>query len=310
MRGTTTESLHQSAPGLDLKTPEAVLSDLLEGQSEAAASVAHASDAIIEASAAVAHCLRSGGSLFYAAAGSSGLMALSDALELPGTFGIERDRIKILFAGGSPWIDTFRGGPEDDSDLGFSDATSAGIGKGDLMIAVSASGSTPYAVAALARAAEVGATTVAIANNPDTPLLKAADIGIFLPTSPELIAGSTRMGAGTAQKIALNMISTLMAIDLGHVVDGHMVNLTVDNTKLRTRAIHMICRLAKCDETRAANCLDEVNGKVKPAILRAAGAGGIDEAQALLDAHDGNVRSALTALDQGSAPEEQRASSA
>ena len=310
MRRTTTESLHQSAAGLDLKSPESALSQLLDGQRDAVAMVSSASDAIVKASAAVADCLRSGGNLVYAAAGSSGLMALSDALELPGTFGIDRDRIKVLFAGGPPWTDTFRGGPEDDAQLGFRDAGAMEIAGTDCMIAVAASGSTPYTVAALTHAAEAGATTIAIANNPDTPLLDIADIAVLLPTPPELVAGSTRMGAGTAQKVALNMISTLMAIELGHVVDGHMVNLVVDNSKLRARALHMIARLANCDETRAAMCLDAACGDVKTAILHAAGAGGAKEARALLDAHDGNVRSALTALDQGSAPEEQRASTA
>ncbi len=260
MQKPTTESTHKRSLGLDLEEPATILSALLEGQAEAAASVQAASGTIITASKLAAATIQNGGSLIYAAAGSSGLMALSDALELPGTFGIGRDQIKVLFAGGPPWLDTFRGGPEDDEQLALDDIDGIGVRDTDCMIAVSASGSTPYAVAALKKASEIGAATIAIANNEATPLLEAADAAIFLPTPPELVAGSTRMGAGTAQKIALNLFSTLMAIELGHVVDGHMVNLTVDNAKLRLRAANIIMALTNRSEAKALQCLDQAQG--------------------------------------------------
>ncbi|WP_136656559.1 N-acetylmuramic acid 6-phosphate etherase [Nitratireductor sp. XY-223] len=307
MRKTVTESPHARSIGLDLEQPEAVLALLLDGQAEATASVRSAVGAIASASTIVARTISNGGTLAYAAAGSSGLMALSDALELPGTFGIDRGQISILFAGGPPWLDNFRGGPEDDADLGARDVDAAGLGDGDCVIAVSASGSTPYAVGALTRAGERGATTIGIANNADTPLLAKAGTPILLATPPELIAGSTRMGAGTAQKIALNLISTLTAIKLGHVVDGHMVNLSVENAKLRTRALNMISDLSGCGDEAASRCLDRADGSVKIAILLACGAGDADAAKRLLDTHNGNVRSAMTALDQGQGPERQRA---
>ncbi|TJW67138.1 MAG: N-acetylmuramic acid 6-phosphate etherase, partial [Mesorhizobium sp.] len=134
-------------------------------------------------------------------------------------FGIKRDRIAILIAGGDDAFKTLSGGPEDDTDEASAAVAAAGIGEGDCLIAVSASGSTPYAVRAIEDARRRGAATIAIANNKDAPLLRLADIAILLETPPELIAGSTRMGAGTAQKIALNMLSTLAAIHLGHVHD-------------------------------------------------------------------------------------------
>ena len=132
---------------------------------------------------------------------------------------------------------------------GRKDVADAGIGAGDCLIAVSASGSTPYAVGALEEATRRGARTIAIANNEGSPLLELAEAPILLKTPPELIAGSTRMGAGTAQKIALNMLSTLAAIHLGHVHDGYMVNLHADNLKLKRRAARIVSAIAGCDET-------------------------------------------------------------
>ena len=307
MQKPATETLHKRAHGLDLEEPATIAMALLEGQSDAASSVRAASRSMITASRTAAETIRKGGALAYTAAGSSGLMALSDALELPGTFGISRNQIKVLFAGGPPWLDTFRGGPEDDEELARNDVTANNISQTDCMIAVSASGSTPYAVAALQEAKRKGAATIAIANNEICPLLEAADTAIFLPTPPELVAGSTRMGAGTAQKIALNVLSTLMAIELGHVVDGHMVNLTVENTKLRGRAAGMIATLASCSMEHALHCLDRSDGSVKAAILLACGAADSVKAQELLQSNNGNVRSAMAALNQGFGSENQRA---
>lgn len=307
MNAPKTESMHAQAEGIDLRAPDAIASVLLDGQADAVASVRQAIPGIIAASDILADTVRRDGNLIYAAAGSSGLMALSDALELPGTFGIPRNRIKILFAGGPPGLATFYGGPEDDETLGIRDADDASVSGKDCLIAVSASGSTPYALGTLRRASECGARTIAIANNANSPLLEASDTPVYLPTPPELVAGSTRMGAGTAQKIALNMISTLMAVQLGHVVDGHMVNLVADNTKLRARAARIVMALADCDEPAAQDCLTRADGAVKVAILLAGGMPDASSAQKLLDQHDHKLRSALTALDQSTGSEQQRA---
>ena len=302
-----TERLHDRSEGLDLMAADEIFAALFDGQVEAVRSVKSAAPEIVAAASIAATALRGGHRLIYSAAGSSGLMALSDALELPGTFGIARDRIAILFAGGMPSLDTFFGGPEDSETLGVSDIDNSGLSAGDCLIAVSASGSTPYATAALRRAVELGARTIAIANNEGAPLLTGADVAIYLPTPPELIAGSTRMGAGTAQKVALNLMSTLMAFELGHVVDGHMVNVVADNAKLEARAARIVASLGQCDEATALACLNRTNGSVKLAILVAAGAADIGAAERLLDNNNQNVRSALTALDQGESPEQQRA---
>ncbi|AZO20404.1 N-acetylmuramic acid 6-phosphate etherase [Mesorhizobium sp. M1E.F.Ca.ET.045.02.1.1] len=297
MAETRTEALHQNAEGLDVQTPDAILSFLANAQIEAAKAVHGAIPAIAEAAELIARQLKTGGRLAYAAAGSSGLMAVADALELPGTFGIARDRIAILIAGGDEAFHTLAGGPEDDIEEAAAAVANANIGKGDCLIAISASGSTPYAVQAIGDARRRGAATIAIANNKGAPLFGEADVAILLETPPELIAGSTRMGAGTAQKIALNMLSTLTAIHLGHVHDGYMVNLTADNIKLRDRAVRMVAAITGRSRDDAARLLEESGGVVKTAILLAAGAANADAAEKILEGSGQKLRPALSAIE-------------
>jgi N-acetylmuramic acid 6-phosphate etherase len=297
MAETRTEALHQNAEGLDVQTPDAILSFLADAQIEAAKAVHGAIPAIAGAAEIIAEQLKSGGKLAYAAAGSSGLMALADALELPGTFGIERERIAILIAGGDEAFRTLAGGPEDDTDEASAAVAGAGIGKGDCLIAISASGSTPYAIRALEDARRRGAATIAVANNKDAPLFQLADVAILLETPPELIAGSTRMGAGTAQKIALNMLSTLTAIHLGHVHDGYMVNLMADNMKLRDRAARIVAAITGRSMDEAARLLEKSRGAVKTAILLAAGADSADAAEKLLEGTGHKLRPALSTIE-------------
>ena len=291
-----TEALHEHAGGLDQQPPAVVLGFLADAQVEAAQAVRGAIGSIADAAKIVAGTLGAGGRLAYAAAGSSGLMALADALELPGTYGIPRARIVVLFAGGAAALQDMAGAPEDDAAQAAREVADAGLGKGDCLIAVSASGSTPYAVGALEEAVRRGARTIAIANNAGSPLLECAEAPILLATPPELIAGSTRMGAGTAQKIALNMLSTLAAIHLGHVHDGYMVNLFADNIKLRGRAARIVAAVAGCDEQSALAALEKTGGEVKPAVLIAAGADA-KTAEELLDGTGRRLRPALSKLE-------------
>lgn len=291
-----TEMPHAQSKGLDLQSDEDLLGLLAAGQAAAAGSVASAIPAIARAAELAAASLRAGGRLIYAAAGSSGLMALADALELPGTYGIERNRIAVLLAGGAEALSDMRGGPEDDADAAIAALTALDPREQDCLIAVTASGHTPYPLAAVRVACAAGASTIGIANNQDAPLFDLVDAAIHLPTPPEVVAGSTRMGAGTAQKIALNMLSTLMATRLGHVFDGFMVNVVADNEKLRGRARRIVRSITGVDEKIATEALAITHGAVKPAILVAAG--GIDAASALalLDSHDGHLRPALAQL--------------
>ncbi|PBB25443.1 MULTISPECIES: N-acetylmuramic acid 6-phosphate etherase [unclassified Mesorhizobium] len=297
MAETRTEALHRNAEGLDIQAPEAILVSLADAQIEAAKAVRNAIPAIAKAAEIIAGRLSGGGKLAYAAAGSSGLMALADALELPGTFGIRRDRIAILIAGGDEALRTLAGGPEDDTEEAAAAVANAGIGVGDCLIALSASGATPYAVRAIEEAASQGAATIGIANNRDSALLRQAETAILLETPPEVIAGSTRMGAGTAQKIALNMLSTLTAVHLGHVHDGYMVNLLADNIKLRARAARIVAAISGRDRDEAARLLEKSGGAVKTAILLAAGADSADAAEKLLEGTGQRLRPALSAIE-------------
>ncbi len=293
-----TEALHRQAGGLDEQPPATVLRMLADAQIEAAATVRDAIPALAVAAEVVAATLASGRRLAYAAAGSSGLMALADALELPGTYGIPRDRIVILFAGGAAALQDMAGAPEDDAPAAARELRAAGLGAGDCLSAVSASGSTPYAVGALEEAVRLGMRTVAIANNEGSRLLELAEAPVLLATPPEVIAGSTRMGAGTAQKIALNMLSTLAAVKLGHVHDGYMVNLFADNAKLRGRAARIVAAISGCSEDRALAALGRTGGRVKPAVLLAAGAADAGTADRLLDGAGGRLRPALAMLEK------------
>jgi N-acetylmuramic acid 6-phosphate etherase len=305
MVATRTEQVHRHAAGLDVQSPETILRHLATAQIEAASAVTSAIPAIAAAAAQAAETLRSGGRLAYAAAGSSGLMAIADALELPGTFGIPRERIELLLAEGKDNLFTLPAAPEDDEARAARDVAGTRLGKGDCLIALSASGTTPYAVAAVKAAKAAGAATIGIANNDGAPLLTLADFAVLLPTPPELIAGSTRMGAATAQKIALNMMSTLAAIRLGHVHDGYMVNLKADNRKLKDRAARIVAAISGVGEAEAAAHLEASGGAVKPAVLLAAGAGDLDAAEVLLASHDQNLRHALAQLN-GSARSRRR----
>jgi N-acetylmuramic acid 6-phosphate etherase len=291
-----TEQQHPNAGGLDLQPPATALRLLAEAQIEAASAVLAATGTIAAAAEIAVETLRGGGRIAYAAAGSSGLMALADALELPGTFGIPRDRIVVLIAGGTEALANLAGAPEDDTDQAMRDVADAGLSEGDCLIALSASGTTPYAVAALKQARQRKLSTIAIANNPATPIIELADAGIVLATPPELIAGSTRMGAGTAQKIALNMLSTLIAIRLGHVHDGYMVNLQADNLKLKGRAARIVAAVSGCDGNAAHRWLEEAGGSVKTAVLLAAGASDRKAAARLLEGTGQRLRPALSEL--------------
>ena len=296
-----TEMTQNHAVGLDQRDPLSIVTMLATAQSAAASAVAAAAEAIAAAAQLAANRLQAGGRLVYAGAGSSGLLALTDGLELPGTFGLPRERVVILFAGAPATLSSLAGGPEDDGALADHDVLAANICAADCMIAVSASGSTPYTLAALNTARRLGAATIAIANNAQAPLLRDAEAPIPLLTGPEIIAGSTRMAAGTAQKITLNILSTLVGVYLGHIVDGEMVNLHVDNMKLRQRAIRIVSRIGDVDGAKAAACLDGAHGSVKHAILLAAGARTYAEAATCLEASAGYVRQALTLL-QNSSP--------
>jgi N-acetylmuramic acid 6-phosphate etherase len=294
-----TEARHQLGLGLQALPPAEVLARLLDGQRAAAAAVAPAIPALEAAARVAADVLAAGGRLAYAGAGSSGLMALADALELAGTFGIPPGRTPMLFAGGAGALIRMTGAVEDATADAAAEVDAAGLGPGDAVICVSASGGTPYTVAVAEAAAARGATVIAVANVGGSRLLALADIAVLLDTGAELVAGSTRMGAATAQKIALNLISTLVGLMLGHVHDGYMVNVVADNAKLRGRASRIVADVAGTDAAAADAALAAAGGSVKPAVLIAAGARGSGHAERLLAGSGGHLGAALEALRAG-----------
>ena len=284
-----TEALTDGALAIDRLDAGTALVRMIDAQSDSLQTLRTVVPQLEAAARLVATALRGQGRLVYAAAGSSGLMALADACEMPGTFGIDPARILIRIAGGIPVDARMPGDTEDLTDDGLIFAPA------DVLIALSASGGTRWAVAAAERAHAAGVPVIGIANNPGTPLLRAADVAICLPTPPEPLAGSTRMGAGTAQKAALNMISTLAGVLLGHVHEGQMVNLRADNAKLRGRAQRIVAHVAGVTAADALRALERAQGDTKTACLIAAGAAP-PRAADLLARHHGHLRPALAAL--------------
>lgn len=295
-RMTGTEELADKSLGIDQRDDAAILALLAEGQLRAVRAVQAASAQIARAAGALAGRLSDGGRLIYAGAGSSIGIAVQDGAELPGTFGLERSRLVFLIAGGERSLIDINAAAEDDSAAAEQAVAATACTPKDSLIAVSASGRTPYTLAAARRAREQGTLIIAIANTASSPLLLAADCPILLESGPEIIAGSTRLGAGTAQKSALGLLSTLTHVKLGGVMDGMMVNVRADNAKLIERATGIIARIARVDETKAARALEAAGGEVKAATLLCAGASSLSAAQSLLAAARGNLRLALDDL--------------
>lgn len=271
MADRSTEARHPESDRLHLQPSDRVLSLLLRAQVAALNSLQPALPAIRRAAEAGAEALRAGGRMGYAGAGSSGLMAMADCLELSGTFGLSPDRTPMLFAGGTDALLHMKGSVEDDPDLARADVERAGLGAGDVLLVLSASGTTPYALAAAKAAQARGVTVAGFANVAGSSLLEISDIPVLIDSGAEIVAGSTRMGAATAQKVALNLLSVLVAIRLGHVHDGYMVNVVADNAKLVARAARIVTDLAGVSADRAEAALVATGGAVKPAILVARG---------------------------------------
>lgn len=291
-----TESVSGAARGLDGWDDVRILGALAEGQARAVAAVKQALPALAEAAQALATGLSRGGRLVYAGAGSSINIAVQDGVELPPTFGIERQRIAFVIAGGEASLFDIDAKAEDDVAAAAAGIKALNLTQNDTVVALSASGSTPFTLAAAEAAKAAGAVVIGIANNAKTPLLAAADHPVLLDTGPEVIVGSTRMGAGTAQKCALGLLSTLAHIKLGAVYDGWMVRFQADNAKLRKRAQRMVADIAKVDETAAERALAATDGHVPPAALICAGAKDVSAAEALLAKANGNLRLALEHL--------------
>ena len=288
----STEGRHPASEGLHARAGLSVLEDLLAAQQAALAQLRPALPALERAADLAAAALRAGGKMGYAGAGSSGLMALADCLELSGTFGLPPARTPMMFAGGAAALLHMVGSVEDDPDLARADLDRAALGPGDVVLVLAASGRTPYALEVARGARARGVTVIGFANVAGVALLDLADVPVLLETGPEVVTGSTRMGAATAQKVALNMISVLVGIRLGHVHDGYMVNLVADNDKLIDRAARIVAAVAGVSRADADLALAATAGAVKPAILVSRGMNP-DAAQTALNASGGHLSAVM-----------------
>ena len=278
------------SPAIDAMPSRDALAVMLASHMDALAMVRSVLPEIATASEMVAATIENGGTVHYAAAGSSGLMAFADACELPGTFRIPAGQTRVWMAGGVPFDGNMEGAVEDDIEAATAAAEAAR--PGDVAIVISASGATPYALAFAKVARRNGLRVIAIANKASSQLLGDADVSISVPTGIEVVDGSTRLSAGTVQKVVLNMISTHAGVLLGHVHDGLMVNFIPDNAKLQRRAVDVVTRISGVADAEASVALVDASNDTKLAILLASGADP-KVARALLNHNKGRLQACL-----------------
>jgi N-acetylmuramic acid 6-phosphate etherase len=290
---TTTESPDSRHPELDLYATEALVAAFVDDQHNAVAAVQAAAPQLARAVDLATPRLARGGRLIYAGAGTSGRLGLLDSVELRPTFSWPAERAVALLAGGESALWRAVEGAEDDEAQGARDLTAQQPTADDVVIALAASGATPYALGVLRAARDAGCLTIGIANNPDAPVAANAEVGITLATGSEVISGSTRLKAGTAQKIALNTLSSAIMVRLNKVYGNLMVDLLPTNAKLYRRALQLTCLATGSDEAQALATLEACGYKIKTAIVAQRAAISTGEAQTRLDACDGSVRRAL-----------------
>ena len=294
----STESLNPELAEIDSWPTLQAVEAMLDGQIAAIASIKSQTALIANAAEASALLLQNGGRLIYVGAGTSGRVAVQDGVELGPTFGWPADRLAYLMAGGTDALMHSVEGAEDDGDAARSQIAALQIERNDIVIGVAASGKTQFTLSAIRSARELGALTIAIANNAGTPLLAAAEHPLLAATGSEAIAGSTRMKAGTAQKAMLNLLSTAIMLRLGRVYRGLMIDMVISNDKLLNRAYSIVETLSGCSEAAAIDALRLAKNDIKTAVLIALGQTP-DAAAAMLERHQGILREAITAMDRG-----------
>jgi N-acetylmuramic acid 6-phosphate etherase len=287
-----TEHISPRYVDLDTWPSGEIIAALYEGQLSAAAAVRGALDGIAAAVDDAVPALQRGGRLVYVGAGTSGRIGVQDGTELPPTFDWPTDRLVFAMAGGLGALVQSTEGAEDDEASGAEAMAEAGVAANDVVVGIAASGTTLFTIGALRAARAAGAVTIAVANNPEAPLFDAALHRILVETGTEVIAGSTRMQAGTAQKIVLNLFSTAVMVKLGRVYRGLMVHMRARNAKLRRRAGTIVSKIVGCEAADAARFIEQADGDVKLAILIGFGLSA-SEAAEVLKRQGGNLRSAV-----------------
>ena len=293
----STEDFDRRYSDLEIWPALDALIALHDDQISAVKAVRPALPSIADAAAQAAIRLSQEGRLVYVGAGTSARIGVQDGVELTPTFSWPEERTIYLVAGGDDALMRAVEGAEDQADIGRLRLMHNQIGASDVVIGLAASGCTPFTVSVVEQAKTLGALTIGISNNRDTPLLRAADHPILIETGAEAVAGSTRMKAGTAQKVVCNLFSTLLMMKLGRVYRGRMVDMQASNDKLRSRATRMVGELTDRNPEDAEALLEAAGGDLKLAIILASGFS-VEAGAAALAKHDGNIRLALVELDE------------
>lgn len=296
----TTEQNNPETLQIDQCDTRRILELINQEDQSVPAAVAREIASIAKAVDGIVACMSKGGRLIYVGAGTSGRLGVLDASECVPTFGTPPELVVGIIAGGKRALVEAIEGAEDDEQMGIDDIDSYHISQNDAVVGIAASGRTPYVLAAVREAKSRGAYTIGVCNVKDSCLSQIVDVAIEVETGPEVIMGSTRMKAGTAQKMVLNMLSTSAMIQLGKVYQNYMVDLSATNHKLHSRALRMICALADVDLSTAQKALSEADGQLKVAILSLKTGMDVHEAAALLAKHNGALRAALESQQNGS----------
>ena len=291
-----TERTNLTSIDLDTKSTYEIVKLFSEADKEPQKAVEKAIPHIVNAIDEITVRLKSNGRLFYIGTGTSGRIGVLDASELPPTFCTNPDLVQGIIAGGVPSLTRSSESLEDLSEIAISDLKDRNFSNRDVLIGITASGRTPYVFAALNYSKSINALTISISSVPETDSTLDNDIDIRLITGPEILAGSTRLKAGTATKMALNIISTSVMIKLGKVYGNRMIDLSVSNDKLMDRAISILFDIGSVDKETAVQLLKKTNGSVKLSLLIALTGMDVVEAKQLLDNSKGNLRTALITL--------------
>jgi N-acetylmuramic acid 6-phosphate etherase len=251
---------------------------------------------VVKAVEGIVSRLSEGGRLFYIGTGTSGRLGVLDAAECPPTFGVSPDLVQAVIAGGYEACYRAVEASEDDAAAGASDLKARGLTKGDALVGIAASGGTPYTVGAVSYARSLGAFTVAVTCVPESPITKAGEVSVVPVVGPEVVAGSTRLKAGTAQKMVLNMLSTATMVKLGYVTGNRMTNVQTRNTKLRARAVRILMAETKMDENAAVAALDAGNGDIRIALVMTRTGSNAEAAKKALTESKGVVLQAINQL--------------
>jgi N-acetylmuramic acid 6-phosphate etherase len=289
----TTEQRNPNSMSLDEMSAEEIVRLINDEDRGVPSAVAAEIPNIVKAVHAVVRALRAGGRVVYVGAGTSGRIGLLDALEWPPTFGVDPATIRAVVAGGAQAAIDVSTPSEDDAEAGAAEMIALRVGANDVVVGIAASGVTPFALSAVAEAKRRGAATVGISNVAGSPLSAASDIAIAPVVGPEVLTGSTRMKAGTAQKMVLNMISTAAMVRLGKVYSNLMIDMPARNRKLAARACRMVAQAAGIDTEAGEHLLREAGGSAKVAVVMAIRQVDRMTAESALDRAGGHVREAI-----------------